>query len=166
MVQWVKNPTSLHDDVGSIPGLAQWVKIWRCCGCGRPAAAALIQPLDWELPCATNVTLKRRKEKNTYFLEGFSKLKIRIQFFPLLIQSGEIMRNQQFYLLFLAECKGKDCYVRVLDSITCAAIILSRCSRQVFDVDTPLLPASILPFLANSTKIFLLVKLLLPHSQT
>ena len=26
MAQWVKNPTSLHEDVCSIPGLTQWVK--------------------------------------------------------------------------------------------------------------------------------------------
>ena len=26
VVQWVKNPTSIREDVGSIPGLSQWVK--------------------------------------------------------------------------------------------------------------------------------------------
>ena len=26
VAQWVQNPTSIHEDEGSIPGLTQWIK--------------------------------------------------------------------------------------------------------------------------------------------
>ena len=61
---WVKNPTSMHKDTGSIPGLAQGVKdpallwLWR-----RPAATTPVQLLAWELPYAVGAALKRRQNK-------------------------------------------------------------------------------------------------------
>ena len=45
---------------GSDPALL-WV--WR-----RPAAAALIQPLAWELPCAKGVALKKKKREKKIIL--------------------------------------------------------------------------------------------------
>ena len=78
MAQRVKNPTSIHEDAGSIPGLPYWAKgsggvmssdvgsrcsldlvllwLWH-----RPAAGAPIQPLAWEHPYATGVALYKSK---------------------------------------------------------------------------------------------------------
>ena len=74
------NPTSIHEDAGLIPGLPQRVKypsIAVSCGVGhkcgsdsallwlwhRPAAAAPIQPLAWELSYAAAVVVKIKKKK-------------------------------------------------------------------------------------------------------
>ena len=80
MAHWVKNLTSICEDLGSVPGLDQWIKgygvavscgvscrcgsdltlLWLCC---RLAAAAPIPLLAWELPCAMSAALKKQEKQ-------------------------------------------------------------------------------------------------------
>ena len=64
MAQWVKNPTSIHEEEGSIPGLAQCINdlvlLWLWC---RLPAAALIRPPVWALPYASGAALKRKTKQ-------------------------------------------------------------------------------------------------------
>ena len=59
MAQQVMNPKSIQEDVGLIPGLAQWLKdpvlLWLWC---MLAAGAPIGPLAGELPEAKHVALQ------------------------------------------------------------------------------------------------------------
>ena len=84
MAQGIDNPTSIHRDAGSIPGLARCVfnplaRVGHRCGLdlallrlwGRQAAAAPIRTLAWELPYAAGVALKRpKKEGKRYEKHG------------------------------------------------------------------------------------------------
>ena len=79
MTQQVKNPTSILEDAGSIPGLIQRVKdlvllqaaalvadaarIWPCCGCGVGGSCSSNSPPDLGTSICCRRGLKKKKKK-------------------------------------------------------------------------------------------------------
>ena len=63
LTQWVKDPALPQALVYIADAVQIWALLWLW---GRLAAAALIQPLAWELPYVAGVVLKRKKKKKNF----------------------------------------------------------------------------------------------------
>ena len=74
MAQLVKHPTSIHEDLGSVPGLAPGVKgptarICHCRGCGVDRELQLqFDPLPWNFRMLWIGAALKRKRKTKEFI--------------------------------------------------------------------------------------------------
>ena len=63
VAQWVMNLTSTHEDVGSVPGLTRWLRIWCVCGCGVGQQLQLQKTPSLGPSYAEGLALKKQKQK-------------------------------------------------------------------------------------------------------
>ena len=84
------NPTSICEDVRSIPGPPQWVKdlallqamvqvadvawILRCCGCDEGCSCSSDVSPSWGLLCAISAAIKKKRKKEILMRFGYALL--------------------------------------------------------------------------------------------
>ena len=122
----VMNPTRIHEDTGSVPGLTQWIKdpgIAMSCGVGRRHSSDLallclwckmtatvpIQLLAWELPYAMGAALKRQEKNKKDFPLIHDEKIWDFTFWKYLKR----MNTKKYTMIYKEDKMGKQCLKRL-----------------------------------------------------